>query len=497
MFNDVTAKIINLDAIQNPTPFNGRGQVVAVADTGLDTGHNDHSMCKDFQGRIVRMFSLGRPGDTSDTEGHGTHVAGSILGDGSNSNGIIKGMAPAAKLVFQSTMDSDRNLGGIPDDLRVGLFDVAKSSGAKIHNNSWGQQKGNGIYNGNCSQADDFAFKNRDFLICFAAGNDGDDPNFPLVSPPGSAKNVLTVGASKSERQLPQNIAGLGDNKNEVAPYSCRGPVQNNRRKPDIVAPGTYVLSVRSSVCLETGSDGSLSHAAAIGYGLPGRPEFGTGPENTPPLPPGVPDSSIELYMYDGGTSMATPITSGACTVVRQYLVEKRGYENPSAALIKAMMVNGAIDMGLGAPDKTQGWGRIDLKNTVKPDSSDKMQIDDNLNNAVATGVIRTYNPSVSSTSSPLTVTLVWRDPEGDAIQNKLHLRVIENGSGNVFNSDNINNIQNNVQKVIISNPNAAGGYHIEIEGINITQGIDELLPEIRQDYALAVNNANSLSLSQ
>ena len=74
--------------------------------------------------------------------------------------------------------------------------------------------------------------------------------------------------------------------------------------------------------------------------------------------------------MYDSGTSMASPITVGACALTRQYLIQERGVSNPSAALIKAIAVNGAVDMGMGIPNNEQGWGRINIRNSLMPADS-------------------------------------------------------------------------------------------------------------------------------
>jgi serine protease AprX len=102
-----------------------------VADTGFDDTHPD------FAGRIVRVVALGRPGGSTDPHGHGTHVAGSALGDGSASGGVVRGTAPKAKLFFQSLLDKNNKLGGIPFRLET-LFAEAYPAGARIHNNSWG-----------------------------------------------------------------------------------------------------------------------------------------------------------------------------------------------------------------------------------------------------------------------------------------------------------------------------------------------------------------------
>jgi subtilisin family serine protease len=485
-------------------------------------------MLAEFRNRIVNIFALGRAGDASDLDGHGTHVAGSVLGNGSNSNGKISGMAPAAKLVFQSVLDADRGLGGIDtmSDLGNGLFDVARDSGATIHTNSWGATRDeangifpNGTYDTQAKQTDEFAFNNRNFLICFSAGNDGRFEIHNEVSPPGTAKNVLTIGASESLRSLPHSVLaqssprnpnGLtllleeqADNANQVAVFSSPGPVINNRRKPDVVAPGSWILSTRSSVATaDTGPDGLVNtqdedgiftHEEAVGRGLPGRPIYGVIEQNTPPPPPGSGPIAAENYMYLSGTSMATPITAGSCILIRQYLVEQLGH-TPSAALIKGLIINGAIDMGMGIPDNHQGWGRVDLNNTLFPAGSNKVQFDDNLDNAVSTTDIRVYKTSVLSQSAPLVVTLVWRDPAADTIQNRLHLRVIHIDSETISTSEDIHDIRNNVQKVVIKSPKL-GEYNIEVEGVNVTLGVPELFPAIRQDYAVIAANTNELSL--
>jgi serine protease AprX len=107
----------------------GKGQIVAVADGGLDASHPD------FHGRIVGTVPWGRPADTSDPDGHGTHVAGCVLGDGASSSASgssIRGTAPEAKLFFQSLLDANGELGGLPDKLER-LFDQAYNRDARIH----------------------------------------------------------------------------------------------------------------------------------------------------------------------------------------------------------------------------------------------------------------------------------------------------------------------------------------------------------------------------
>src|SRR6185295_4168452 len=156
-------------------------------------------------------------------EGHGTHVAGSVLGSGALSAGLpglkgpIRGLAYQAKLVFQAVeqelkwknpADLEENgrflLAGIPNDLTE-LFKQAYQKGARIHSNSWGGGKP-GEYDEQCRQLDQFVWDNKDFCVLVAAGNDGTDKdgdgkiNFKSVTSTATAKNCITVGACENLR---------------------------------------------------------------------------------------------------------------------------------------------------------------------------------------------------------------------------------------------------------------------------------------------------------
>lgn len=517
LFNEIAEGIIKLSIFRNNHHLQGENQTIAIADTGLDTG-DAQNLLPDFMGRIKGIQPFGRtnPPDASDLNGHGTHVAGSVLGDGSSTNGLIKGMAPKSQLVFQSLLN---NQGGLSTGSLPNLYKKAMDLGAVIHTNSWGAscQEMNGVmvcpmaaqYDTQASDTDKFMFQHREFLILFAAGNEGDQisPFNRFVSPPGTAKNVLTVGATKSKRALPtgsiqldltnsagnfvkiNNIDLEANEIGDIAAFSSIGPVKHNRIKPDIVAPGTWILSTRSTVCEEDWiTSERVTHDKSVGYGLPGGPVFGHGNKNLP-TPDNFEPSFKEKCMYSSGTSMATPIVAGACAIVRQFMTDVLGII-PSAALIKAFVINGAFD--LRKPTKQQGWGRIDLENTLQ--SNDFVKFDDSLENAIGTGDINTYKVTPKSLDKPMTVTLTWRDPPGDTIQNQLILRIIHQQSGTVFTSEDDTNILNNVQKIVISNPKS-GGYKIEIEGINITRGIPEVQSPLRQDYALVVSNCNNMEL--
>lgn len=517
LFNDIGGgQIMRASQVRQSLGLYGAGQIVAVADTGLDTG-NANDIHADFEGRVVKGYCLGRPDpcDWSDPHAHGTHVAGSVLGSGkaSGSNpaahqyaGSFAGVAPEATLVMQSIMAEDGSLRGIPED-NGDLMRQAYADGARIHTNSWGGPTGGNLlaptYGGyveTSQQVDQAAWEHKDVLILFAAGNQGVDANGDgVVDPdsigqPGTAKNVLTVGASENLRPGDNGGCSWGacfsdyganpiadddvsDNASGMAAFSSRGPTDDGRIKPDIVAPGTNVVSARSRHPL-----------AGSGWG-----EYNAS------------------YIYEGGTSMATPLAAGAAAVVREWLTDVKGIARPSAALMRALLLNGAADMnpgqyGLGAaqeipsrrPNTVSGWGRVDLAETLVPAGRTVWFADDNA--GVVTGASAMYTLSVgaagSQTRQPLRVTLAWTDYPGQpsaakALVNDLDLEIVgPDGTRYVGNQglyapgqclrENTWDACNNNEGIVI--PNAAPGkYTIIVHGAQVALGG-------RQPFALAAS---------
>jgi len=450
LLNDVARKILGAPAVGAASPaFFGQGQVVAVADTGFDRGSTTDTHPA-FTGRVKKLYPLGRPNDASDTDGHGTHVCGSVLGNGTSTilNLSIQGTAPEATLVMQSVLDSGGGLGGLPADLND-LFTTPYNDGIRIHSNSWGSTIGDGSYEAQASEVDNFVWNHRDMLICFAAGNAGADASSRGVidngslTPPGTAKNCLTVGATENMRPDFNLTYGGGfgfpadpiasdlvaNNAEGMAAFSSRGPTQDGRVKPDVVAPGTAILSTRSRVATGTGWQAS----------------------NDP------------LYFFDGGTSMATPLVAGCLALVREYLAKTQGRNNPSAALLKALFINAAhpitgqyVPPEVGSiPDNSEGFGRVNVGEVLAPtgqvrfwDEGDGKQLD--------TGEEETRTVTVAAANQTIKATLVWADPAGSGLQNDLDLILrAANGTeqhGNVpANSTSFDRV-NNVEKVTWSN---------------------------------------------
>ena len=271
--NDLSRVTVGLAPdTQTTTNFlglDGHNILVAVNDTGVDAIHPD------LASRI-----LGLAGDLVDTDGHGTHVAGIIAGNGTQSTtvtaaqgsvmpgvtGQFRGLAPLAKIASLKYNNSDYT-----------MQTNAALQGALISNNSW--DNGNTEYDLTASSYDaatrdalPFTTGSQPVLFVFSAGNhgggnvDGAGGSGDTVLSPGTAKNVITVGALEQLRNITNLVSTVvngvtnsgpywlprTDTSTQVADYSSRGNVGvgtegvNGRFKPDVITPGTFVVSTRS-----------------------------------------------------------------------------------------------------------------------------------------------------------------------------------------------------------------------------------------------------------
>jgi serine protease AprX len=488
LHNDIARRILRVefDTPGSGPTFEGEGQVVAVADTGFDLGSTS-DVHPAFQGRVANLYALGRPNKANDPDGHGTHVAGSVLGDGTSASmGIsIRGTAPQARLVLQSVLDSLNGLGGLPDDLNDLFRTPYEQDGARIHTNSWGSIVGDGSYNQNSLELDDFVWNHRDCVICFSAGNEGTDRDASgqidamSVTPPGTAKNCITVGATENDRPTfdptyeqwwptdfpadPIASDKMANDPEGMVAFSSRGPTQDQRIKPDVVAPGTFILSTRSRATSDTGW----------------RP-------SADPL-------SDPLYFFLGGTSMATPLVAGCVALVREYLIKEELMPRPSAALVKAMLINGARNIAgqhvpseAGAiPNNAEGFGRVDVATTIGPLPPGENVILKDEATALDTGEEERATVTVTPDTPSLKVTLVWTDPPGEALQNDLDLIVRaadgQERHGNGAPSSSGFDRTNNVEQVVWAGV-PAGNVEIIVRAHRVTQFL--------QSYAWVIRTA-------
>ena len=413
LHNDQSRINMGINTVENAfiTGLNGSGQIVAVGDSGLDGDHGD------FTGRLSGVTSV-TPGDPSSadlSDGHGTHVACTVLGSGFRSNGGYQGVAPEADLYFQAMEDDDS--GALYSYGINSMLNSAYNAGARIHTNSWGSQSGFGGYSTQSEDADDRTstwdqyWSYDGMTVLFAAGNERNDG----VSPPGTAKNVITVGGHKNR------YSGAPD---EMYYWSSRGPTDDGRIKPDIVAPGDYVRSCKSQEATSTGGTWS----------------------NT-------------WYMEYSGTSMATPAAAGSSALVREYLMEVIGRQAPQGSLVKALLILGAKDMGArDIPNDDEGWGRVDLVNSLIPDGEVGIFVDDR--SRIRSGQVIEYTFDVNSAGKEFKAVLTWSDYPGSSsssiqLRNDLDLELVSPDGivykGNVFTNgrstqggskDSVNNVE-------------------------------------------------------
>jgi len=262
----------------------GVNVTVAVVDSGVDATHPDFTTGGNPTtpgNPPVRVLGLAA-NDLLDTTGHGTHVAGIIAGNGSKSftvgsgargsvtNADFRGKAPLA------TLFSMRR-GAYSESV---LQETAALTNALISNNSWnngaaGYDLAAASYDAATRDAVPELTGSQPVLFVFSAGNSGggDDAtgvggNADSVESPGTAKNVITVGALEQLRNITNIVTVVVDGvTNQTQPwkdmtstsylvpgYSSRGNVgigtegTYGRFKPDVVAPGTFVVSTRSSL---------------------------------------------------------------------------------------------------------------------------------------------------------------------------------------------------------------------------------------------------------
>ena len=477
----------------------GSGQIVAVADTGCDMGSisNTHA---DFAGRILAGYgwtngAYKSSASWADLDAHGTHVCGSILGSGAASTNLYRGMAYEAQLVIQGMWE---DLGGLPDHT-ASLLKQAYSAGARIHSDSWGYGTNYaGAYVYDSVYSDGYMWTNQIFIMVIAAGNDGIDADSDgvidagSVTAPGTAKNCICVGAAENYRtnggyaastygaRWPSDYPAdpiksdkISQTKSPqgIVAFSSRGPTLDGRFKPDIVAPGTDVISVRSRASDDTG------------WGL---------------------NSANTNYIYMGGTSMATPLTSGTMALIRQWLVDRKGINEPMAALMKALLINGARDMtpgqyGTGSyqeitarPDRSQGFGHVNLYNSLEPGDGNFLVF---ATNKLTTSANFTTNIAVGQPNAGTYVlTLVWQDYPGSSggaknLVNDLDLTVTS-PSGTVYYPNNLSGLDhtNNVEFIEFT-ATETGSYAVKVNGYSVSK----TSPNGGQPFALVMRGPETV----
>ncbi|MCC7172167.1 MAG: S8 family serine peptidase, partial [Planctomycetes bacterium] len=462
---------------------------VNVADDALTlAGHPDLAT-----GRVA--FTLNPTGQTGAQGGHGflnAHIVGgfnngtgtAVEDTGGYNYGL--GVAPWARVGSTAIFGAGALDPSTYESQAYGL-------GARISSNSWGFTTFTGgpvpDYDAN-SQEYDFIARdaqtgtagNQQYLVVFSAGNSGSGAN--TVSTPGTAKNIITVGASENDRQTGSDGCGIANtganNWQDVISFSSRGPVNSTggdgRWKPETIAPGTHI----EAGVPQSNYDGS---SVCNQYWPTGQ----------------------TLYGWSSGTSHSCPAISGAAALIHQWFLNN-GLATPSPALTKAMVViSGQYMTGVGAndtlPSNSQGSGQFNLPRAIGAASR---ILEDQTQLLGATGATYSVSGNVVDTSKPFRVALVWTDAPGPTsgapYVNNLDLTVTVGATtyrGNVFTGANsvsggTADIRNNTELVFLP-AGTSGSFSVTVTATSIAgDGVPGNADTTDQDFALVVYNGSA-----
>jgi serine protease AprX len=311
------------ESYQPESVFRGAGVTIAQVDTGV-------ALRSELPGIVASVDLVGAydptfaPTGSVDPHGHGTHVAGIMIGNGGHSeNGNLRGIAPDASLVSIRVLNG---LGyGTSSSLLAGLqWALAHKDdyGIRVLNLSLGHPVYEPPQFDPLVEAVDALWDAGVVVVC-SAGNNGRQGHGTISSPCNSRK-VITVGALNDRKSFP-----LQDD--AVATYSSRGPTRYElASKPDLLAPGNKIWSTRAP-------------GSTLDNDMPGNRKAGN---------PSTP-ADVE-YFELSGTSMAAPMVSGAAALLLE--------QDPTLApaTVKARLMLSARKASVGDPFAT-GAGALDI----------------------------------------------------------------------------------------------------------------------------------------
>lgn len=448
-----------------------------------------------------------QPDNVTSQSAHSTHVAGTIVAGGVNAN--AKGMAHKGQLKAYDWNSVETEM------------TTAATAGMEISNHSWGQIRGwnqdettgawtwygstsvsptedylFGFYNSQARTWDQIAYNAPFFLITKSAGNDrGDGPSnagqngepekdggldgYDCIGGSGNSKNILTVGAVNEVLNYtgPSNVV--------MSSFSCWGPTDDGRIKPDVVGKGVNVYSLNSS--------------------------------------------SNTSYTTMSGTSMSSPNVVGSMVLLQQLYQQTHGGTPMRASTLKGLVIHTADEAGPNpGPDYKFGWGLMNTARAAEIIIEDQVQtvIDE-----ITLANTQTYTRDLEiDGAEPLRVTISWTDKQGNvqasslnnrtpSIVHDLDLRIVDE-SLNVYYpykldpdnpaaaaTNNMKNTVDNVEQVYIAAP-AAGTYTVIVDHAGsltanqvfslIISGIDEFnsLPECTAGLVSPVNGGSGAFLN-
>jgi|LSQX01.2.fsa_nt_gb serine protease AprX len=308
---DIASREIKSDIVNN-SGYKGKGVCIAFIDTGIYP-HPDFLRPKN---RIKGFKDFVEKKDAPyDDNGHGSFVAGVAAGNGYLSRGKYQGIAPEANIIALKALNKDGS--GNTSDILAAVQWVAdhqKEYDIKVLSMSLGTNASR-ISSNDAMVRGVEALWGRGITVVVAAGNSGPKPS--TITSPGISPRVITVGAVDDKR-----TPSIDDD--TIAEFSSRGPV-GTRIKPDITAPGVKVVSVNTNK------------------------DYKSGQRNI---------TSVTPYTTMSGTSVATPMVSGAAALLLQK------YPSWTPSKIKEALMDNAIPIVNNS--NAEGRGIIDLERIIR-----------------------------------------------------------------------------------------------------------------------------------
>lgn len=489
--------------------------IVAIVDDGVDDGSTnpptpDFYEFGDDASPSRLIFSVVPPGSAANSpagaDGHGTINAsitggynigsGAAFEDGAGFNYGL-GIAPHGRLanvrVFAPNFD--------PGFGETEMVDDYYSRGARISSNSWGADVF-GAYNASAQEYDVLTRDarptlggNQQLLFLFSAGNEG--PGSSSIGSPGTAKNVITVGASETSNPAAivgsgcGDVAADGNDARDMSSFSSRGPCDDLRIKPDLVAPGTFIHGAASQpdfngsgVCGPTGNDFTAPGSDAL-------------------FP------AATTYTWSSGTSHSTPGVAGFAALSHEFLARQYGLSNPSPALTKAFLIHGTRHLSgslanENLPGRHQGYGIADLAFAF--DTTPTRQFVDQTTVFSAPGQTFEWIGQVVDPLLPVRFVLVWTDAPGSTIANayvndldlEVEVGLVDyrgnNFLGGVSQAGGNPDRRNNVEAVFLP-AGASGLVRLTVTALGISgDGVPGNGDPSDQDFALVAYNFTTTS---